>query len=260
MDLGLSGKKAIVTGGSKGIGQATAIALADEGAKLAITATSTESFTDLPSTLAAPEVLRLTTDLTTEDCADEAVQQTLKKFGRIDIAVVSAGAAQGGLFWEIADDVWDAALGLKLMGTVRALRALAPVMRDQGAGRIVVVAGNAGKQPNKRMIPGAAANAACLAIVRGLAEELAPAGVQVNAINPGPTRTGRWTTQMDNLAAASNRSAAEVEDEFRAAIPLGRLSEPQEIGRLIAVLASDVSGTTTGTSLTVDGGMTKGLL
>ena len=86
-----------------------------------------------------------------------------------------------------------------------------------GRDRAVVV-GNAGKQPNKRMLPGAAANAACLAVVRGLAEELAPFGVQVNAVNPGPTRTGRWTAQMEGLGAASGRSADAVEDERRGLI------------------------------------------
>lgn len=259
MDLRLSGKVALIFGGSKGIGLATADILAAEGAQLALAATRPDSFAALPPALAAPSVLRLAADLTAAGEAERAVQTVLEHFGRIDILVISAGAAQGGVFWELDDASWDAALALKLMGTVRALRAVAPVMREQGAGRIVVVVGNAGKQPNKRMLPGAAANAACLAVVRGLAEELAPAGVQVNAVNPGPTRTGRWTAQMAGLAAASGRSAEAVEDEFRATIPLGRLSEPEDVARLIAVLASEVSGTTTGTSLTIDGGMTKAI-
>jgi NAD(P)-dependent dehydrogenase (short-subunit alcohol dehydrogenase family) len=259
VDLGLEGRVALIFGGSKGIGRATAAALAAEGAQLALTARHLDSFAELPPELVNPSVLRLAADLTAGDEVEQAVQDTLERFGRIDILVISAGAAQGGLFWELADDIWDDALGLKFMGTVRALRAVAPVMRDQGAGRIVVVVGNAGRQPNKRMLPGAAANAACLAVVRGLAEELAPSGVQVNAVNPGPTRTGRWTRQMEGLGAASGQSADAVEAGFRAAIPLGRLSEPEEIARLITVLASDVSGTTTGTSLTIDGGMTKAI-
>lgn len=259
MDLGLEGKVALIFGGSKGIGLATAAVLAAEGAQLALAARRLDSFAELPTELAVPSVLRLAADLTKDAEVEQAVQATLESFGRIDILVVSAGAAAGGVFWELEDDIWDAALGLKVMGTVRALRAVAPVMRAQGAGRIVVVVGNAGKQPNKRMLPGAAANAACLAVVRGLAEELAPSGVQVNAVNPGPTRTGRWTAQMDSLGAASGKSAEAVEEAFRATIPLGRLSEPAEIARLIAVLASDASGTTTGTSLTIDGGMTMAI-
>lgn len=259
MDLGLAGKVALVFGGSKGIGLATARVLASEGARLALTARQHASFAALPPELGAAGTLLLEADLTVSADAGRAVRETRERFGRIDILVVSAGAAQGGLFWELPDETWSAALDLKFMGMVRALRAVAPVMRSQGAGRIVVVVGNAGRQPNKRMLPGAAANAACLAVVRGLAEELAPSGVQVNAVNPGPTRTGRWTTQMEKLGADAGTSAESVEEAFRAEIPLGRLSEPMEIGRLIAVLCSDISGTTTGTSLTIDGGMTKGL-
>jgi 3-oxoacyl-[acyl-carrier protein] reductase len=259
MDLGIKGRIALVFGASKGIGRATAAALAAEGAQLALVARSLDSFADLPPELAGTSVLHLAADLTCAHDAERAVQATLDRFGRVDIMVVSAGAAQGGVFWELGDEVWDAAIGLKFMGMVRALRAAAPVMRAQRSGRIVVVVGNAGKQPNKRMLPGAAANAACLAVVRGLAEELAPHGVQVNAVNPGPTRTGRWATQMDRLAETSGRSAAAVEAEFCAAIPLGRLSEPEEIARLIVVLASDTAGATTGTSLTIDGGMTMAI-
>jgi len=259
MDLGIKGRVALVFGASKGIGRATAAALAAEGAQLALAARAMDSFADFPSELVGPSVLHLAADLTAAHDAERAVKATVDRFGRVDIVVVSAGAAQGGVFWEIDDEVWDTALGLKFMGMVRALRAAAPVMRAQGSGKIVAVVGNAGKQPNKRMLPGAAANAACLAVVRGLAEELAPSGVQVNAVNPGPTRTGRWATQMDRLAAGSGRTAAAVEADFCAAIPLGRLSEPEEIARLIVVLASDAAGTTTGTSLTIDGGMTMAI-
>jgi len=259
MQLGLKDKVALIFGGSRGIGLATANVLAAEGARLALAARRLDSFAGVPPELAGPMTLHLAADLTQRNEAEQAVQAALEKFGRIDILVISAGAAQGGVFWELEDEIWEHALALKFMGMLRALRAVAPVMRDQGAGRIVVVVGNAGRQPNKRMLPGASANAACLAVVRGLAEELAPSGIQVNAVNPGPTRTDRWTTQMQVLAASADTSASAVEDEFRAAIPLGRLNEPTEIARLIAVLASDVSGATTGTSLTIDGGMTKAL-
>ncbi|WP_164857268.1 SDR family oxidoreductase [Sphingomonas crocodyli] len=257
MDLKLAGQTALIFGASKGIGLATARLLAAEGAKLALAARSIDSFgADAPG---GPDTLLLAADLTAPGDADAAVKAAVECFGRIDMLVVSAGAAQGGLFWELGDDVWETALGLKFFGLVRALRAAAPVMRDQGAGRMVAVVGNAGKQPNKRMLPGAAANAACLAVIRGLAEELAPAGVRVNAVNPGPTRTGRWDTLIDRLATASGKAAGDVEAEQMAGVPLGRISEPDEIARIIAFLASEVSGTITGTSVTADGGMTAAI-
>lgn len=257
MDLNLTGKVALIFGASKGIGLATAQVLAAEGAQLALAARSPDSFAGQSALIG--ESLLLGADLTQPGSAEAAVAATVERFGRIDLLVVSAGAAQGGLFWEIDDAQWEEALQLKFFGMVRAMRAVAPIMEKQRSGSIVAVVGNAGKQPNKRMLPGAAANAACLTIVRGLAEELAPAGVRVNAVNPGPTRTGRWDTLVARLSASGNRPAADVEAELLSGIPLGRVSEPEEIARIIAFLASDASGTVTGTSLTADGGMTAAI-
>lgn len=258
MDLNLSGKVALIFGASKGIGLATAATLAEEGARLALAARSVESFAGQDAPWAA-DSLFLAADLTQPGAAEAAVAATVARYGRIDALVVSAGAAQGGLFWELDDPVWEEALQLKFLGLVRAMRAVAPVLRRQGSGNVVAVVGNAGKQPNKRMLPGAAANAACLAIVRGLAEELAPHGVRVNAVNPGPTRTGRWTALVDRLSAASDGAAKDVEAELLSGIPLGRISEPEEVARIIAFLLSDTSGTITGTSVTADGGMTAAI-
>lgn len=258
MDLNLSGKVALIFGASRGIGQATADLLHAEGAKLALVARSTMSFApaDIPGGAAT---LLLAADLTQVGAAEAAVKAAIERFGRLDILVVSAGAAQGGVFWELDDTAWEAAMALKFHGMIRALRAAAPVMQQQRAGRIVAVVGNGGKQPNKRMLPGAAANAACLAVVRGLAEELAPSGVQVNAVNPGPTRTDRWNTLIGGLAASSDRPPADIEAEQFAGIPLGRINTAQDVAKIIAFLASDASGTITGTSVTADGGMTAAI-
>lgn len=257
MDLNLSGKVALIFGASRGIGLATAQVLAAEGARLALAARSA-SFAAPPG-LSIDDSLHLVADLTQAGSAEAAVAATIDRYGRLDLLVVSAGAAQGGTFWEIPDAEWEEALQLKFMGMVRAFRAVAPVMQAQRAGSIVAVVGNAGKQPNKRMLPGAAANAACLAVVRGLAEELAPAGVRVNAVNPGPTRTGRWDKLVERLSASSGRSREAVEAELISGIPIGRITEPEEVGRIIAFLASDASGTVTGTSITADGGMTAAI-
>lgn len=254
MNLGLTGKTALLFGASRGIGAAAARTLADEGAHVFVTGRTA------PDALAHDlGGIALAADLTRAGDAERAVAATVAARGRLDIVVVSAGAAQGGLFWKLDDAVWEEALALKFMGLVRAIRAAAPVMRDQRSGRIIAVVGNLGRQPAKRLLPGSAANAACLALVRGAAEELAEHGVQVTAINPGPTRTDRWSTLIGNLARASGRPAAEIEAEQLAALPSGRIAEADEIGRLIAMLASDFAGHVTGTSLTVDGGMTKAI-
>lgn len=254
MNLGLAGKTALVFGASKGIGASTARILAEEGAQVAITGRTA------PNAFAAEiGALPLAADLTKPGDAERAVEAVIAKFGRLDIVVISAGAAQGGLYWTLDDKVWEDAMALKFMGLVRALRAATLPMRAQKSGRIIPVVGNLGLQPDKRLLPGSAANAACLALIRGAADELAADGVQVSAINPGPTRTDRWSTLIDNLAAAQGRPRDEVEAERLAAMSSGRIAEPDEIGRLIAVLASDFAGHVTGGALTVDGGMTRGI-
>jgi 3-oxoacyl-[acyl-carrier protein] reductase len=261
MDLGLKNKTALIAGASAGIGAAAARALAGEGARLALASRGGDALAALTAELqgAGVDAFAVHADLTAPADADKAVKAALDRFGRIDVLVISIGAAQGGLFWELDDAVWEQAFALKFMGMIRLLRAAAPVMKAQGSGSIIVVVGNNGRQPQARLGPGSAVNAACLAVVKALGDELAPHGVQVNAVNPGPTRTGRWDNLMRNLSATSGRAAAEEEAAQMAMIPAGRINEPEEIGRLIAMLASGLTGAMNGTSVTVDGGATRSL-
>lgn len=251
MNLGLKGRNALIFGGSRGIGAAAATALAEEGCRIGITSrTQGVSVGHL-------DVLSLTADLTKAGDAEAAVAAMVDHHGSVDLAIISAGAAQGGSFLDLADGVWEEALSLKFMGMIRAIRALVPPMKAQGFGRIVVIVGNNGRQPNKAMLPGSAANAACLAVVRGLADDLAPMGIRLNALNPGPTRTDRWQLLIERIASTSGRAFADVEAEMLAAQPLGRIAEADEMGRLATMLLSDAADMLVGTSLTADGGATK---
>lgn len=255
MNLGLEGRTGLVFGASRGIGAASARALHAEGVALALTARSHEA---LDASLAAmPGSLPLTADLTRPGDAEAAVEAALTHHGRIDLAVISAGAAQGGAFTDLDDDVWSSALELKFMGMVRALRALVPPMRKAGSGRILVIVGNNGVQANKVMLPGSAANAACLAVIRGLAEDVAAHGIRINALNPGPTRTDRWNLQIERLSQSQGRPGAEVEADLLSAQPLGRIATADEMGRLAAMMLSDAADMLVGTSLTADGGATR---
>lgn len=257
MDLGLKGKTAIVAGATQGIGRATAEVLAAEGARVFSLARDGAELEKLSSTIGGGWAVA---DLTDTASADAAVQAAVDHFGAApDILIVSVGAAQGGLFWELDDATWNTAMDLKFMGMVRMFRAVAPRMVEAGRGRIVAIVGNNGKQPSARMGPGSAANAACLAAVSALAEEVAAKGISVNALNPGPTRTARWDRLIDGLARTSGRPHAEVEAERLALMPRGRIATAEEIGRLAAVLASDLADMVTGTSLTADGGATRAL-
>ena len=262
MDLGLKNKVALITGASRGLGAATAEALAEEGASLVLTARDTESLNAQAERLGSAngvKAVAVPADLTKEDAANQVVNTALDAFGGIDILVNSAGASQGGVFWELSDQVWQDSMDLKVMGTVRMMRAVIPGMIDRKGGRIVNIVGNTGMQPSPRLLPGASANAALLAITRGVAEDLAPHNIVVNALNPGPTRTERWTTLMDRLAESSGRSVADVERDYTEQIPMDRLASPAEMGRLAAFLASEKAANMTGACLTADGGWTKGI-
>ena len=262
IDLRLKDKVVLITGASRGLGAASARLFAAEGAKLVLASRSRADLDKLASELHkqhGTSCVVVPVDLTQESSADGAIKIALEKFGRIDVLINSAGASQGGLFWELADRVWQESFDLKVMGTIRMMRAVMPVMIAQKYGRIVNIVGNTGLQPSPRLLPGAAANAALLAITRGLGEEAAPHGVVVNAVNPGPTRTERWTTLMNRLAQSSGRTVAEVENDYTSQIPLGKLGEPDDIAGLIVFLASDRAANMIGTAVTADGGWTKGI-
>ena len=160
------------------------------------------------------ETLVVPVDLTVAESTENVVAEVVKTFGTVDVLINSAGASQGGLFWEIPDRVWAESFELKVMGSIRMMRAVIPVMLKNKYGRIVNIVGNTGQQPSPRLLPGSVANAAMLAVTRGLGEELAPHNVIVNAINPGPTRTERWVTLMNRLAQGSGRTVAEVERQL----------------------------------------------
>jgi len=261
MDLELNGNVALVTGASRGLGAASARALAAEGASLFLTARDEALLADVSAELSAAgaEVAFQAADLTDSAAAEQVAAAALARFARLDILVNSAGSSQGGLFREIPDQVWEDSLNLKFMGTLRMIRAVLPAMREQRYGRIVTVVGNTGKQPGPRLLPGSTANAALLALTKGLADEVAAEGITLNAVNPGPTRTERWTGMMESLAQASGKTPAEVEQSFIDKVPNGRLGEPEEIARMIVFLTSKHAGHITGTSITADGGATQAL-
>jgi NAD(P)-dependent dehydrogenase (short-subunit alcohol dehydrogenase family) len=262
MDLDLKGKVALITGASRGLGAASARLLAAEGARLALAARTERELTALAAELRGAhdaEVAPIVSDLTQPEAAEAACAQASAAFGRIDILINCAGASQGGLFWEIPDRIWQESFELKVMGTIRMMRAVIPGMIAQRYGRIVNVVGNTGLQPSPRLIPGSAANAALLAVTRGVAEDLAPYNIVANAVNPGPTRTERWVTLMNRLSQSSGRSVADIESDYTRQIPRGALAAPDEIAGLIVFMASDRAANMTGTAITADGGWNRGL-
>lgn len=260
MDLGIAGQRIVLCGASGVLGQAIAGALAAEGGRLALLGRDELALSAiaaaLPRTTAA-EHLAVRCDLADAASTETAIATAERLLGGIDIFVSAAGAAQGGVFWEIDDAAWQSNLQVKLFGSIRALRAVAPRMVAAGRGRIVLVVGNSARQPEPRMLPGAAANAALLAIVRGLAEELGPHGVAINAVNPGPVRSSRWDRLMQAAAEREGCTPAEAENRFLQKTAMRRLATAEEIARHVVFLASPAAAHLCGTSITVDGGSTK---
>jgi NAD(P)-dependent dehydrogenase (short-subunit alcohol dehydrogenase family) len=261
MDLELDGKIVLVAGATGVLGAAAAKRFAREGAVLALLGRSAARLDllrkECVALAGADRVATFEADLGDSAATEAALGAVVERFGRIDALIAAAGAAQGGVFWEIDDAAWRASLELKLFGTIRLLRATIPHLIARQGGRIVVVVGNSAKMPEPRMLPGAAANAALLAIVRGLAMELGSHGIAINAVNPGPVRSSRWDSMMEAAARTTQRSPAEAERPFIDGTALRRLATPEEIAQHIVFLASACAAHVTGTSVTVDGGATR---
>ena len=263
MDLGLKGKVALVTGGSKGIGKAVAKGLAEEGARVAICARGRGDLDAAAGAIAKAtggEVFAVAGDLTRETDAQKIVAATVERFTRIDILVNNAGAAPGGLLLDLTEEQWQTALQLKFMGYVRCMKAVIPHMLKQGGGRIVNIIGNDGVKPIGIELTPSAANAADLAVTVALAEQYGKQNICINAINPGPVATERWDFLIGGIAKVRNISVDEAQKRAERSIPLGRICTPEEVANVAVFVASDRASFMNGALITLDGGQRKALL
>jgi len=263
MDLGLKGKVALVTGGSKGIGKAVARGLAQEGARVAICARTKGDVDAVAKELASAtgsDVFGVAGDLTREPDVQTIVAATVSRFGRIDILVNNAGAAPGGLLLDLTEEQWQGALQLKFMGYVRCMKAVIPHMLKQGRGRIVNVVGNDGVKPIGVELTPSAANAADLAVTVALAEQYGRDNICINAINPGPVATERWDGLVAGIAKVRKISVDEAQKRAERSIPLGRICTPEEVANVVVFVASERASFMNGALITLDGGQRKALL
>jgi 3-oxoacyl-[acyl-carrier protein] reductase len=263
MDLGLKGKVALVTGGSKGIGKAVARGLLDEGAKVAICARTKAELDTAANELAKAtggEVFSVAGDLTREADVKKIVEAAVGRFGRIDILVNNAGAAPGGLLLDLTEENWATALQLKFMGYVRCMKAVIPHMLKQGGGRIVNVVGNDGVKPIGIELTPSAANAADLAVTVALAEQYGKQNICINAVNPGPVATERWDFLIGGIAKVRKIPVDEAQKRAERSIPLGRICTPEEVANVVVFVASDRASFMNGALITLDGGQRKALL
>lgn len=263
MDLGLKGKVALVTGGSKGIGKAVASALAREGCKVAICARGEPLLKQASEKIKAAtgsETAHFVADLTRMEEVSRMVEEVIRRFTRIDILVNNAGSAPGGLLENLTEEQWAQALQLKFMGYVRCCKAVLPYMRKQGWGRVVNIVGNDGVKHSYWEITPGAANAADLNLTLSLAEQYGKENITFVAINPGPVRTERWDSLVVQMARDRGISVEEANRRSVSSIPLGRICTPEEVGDLVAFLASDRAHFINGTMISIDGAQRKALM
>ncbi|HET7595199.1 MAG TPA: short-chain dehydrogenase/reductase [Stellaceae bacterium] len=252
MELGLGGRKALITGASKGIGRATARALAAEGCDLVLVARTAADLAAGRDEIRAQHNVAIAIvplDLSQGDAA----RGLARDFPDIDILVNNAGAIPGGNIEEIDEARWRQAWDLKVFGYVNLARAYFAQMKSRRRGVIVNVIGSAGEKLDAAYIAGSTGNASLMAFTRALGGAAPDAGLRVVGINPGPVATDRLVTLLKKRAQDRLGDAARWQELVKP-MPFGRAAKPEEIAAMVAFLASDLSGYTTGTIVTIDGG------
>jgi 3-oxoacyl-[acyl-carrier protein] reductase len=255
MDLGLKGKVALITGGSKGIGFETAMQLTKEGAKVAICARNLESLE-----LAAKQILEQTgskvyylpADMTKKEDCERIVKQTAKYFGRLDILINNAGTSSAYSFEQIDTELWQKDLDLKLFGAIHCSQYAVPFMKEVGQGAIIHVTAVLAKTPPASSLPTTVSRAAGMALTKAMSKDLGKDNIRVNTVCIGLIRSDQIEKRWKQHAAELTWEQFSTRAEHR--IPLGRIGNTDEAAKVITFLVSDAASYVTGTSINIDGG------
>lgn len=257
MDLGLVGKVAVVTGGSEGIGRATARSLGREGARVVVCARRADLLEQAAGELAeetGAEIVPVVADVSRGPDIERLISSTVERFGRLDILINNAGTSRANPFESVSDEAWQEDLDLKLFGAIRTARLAIPHLRQAGGGSIVNILNIGAKQPAAASVPTSVSRAAGMALTKALSKELARDNIRVNAILIGLIKSGqherRWrargsTPPLEEFYAGMARERA---------VPLGRVGEADEVGDLIAMICSPRVSYLTGVAINMDGG------
>lgn len=262
MELGLSGKGALVVGATGGMGQAICRALVREGVeRLALGVRSIEKGEALAQELAeaGTSVVVVSCDLDDESAPERCVAEAIEKMGSVDILVMSAGAAPNGDIWQLKDADWDLGIRSKLLGSMRLVRAAGPPMMERGWGRIILIAGMHGRAPAANAPLGGLINSGLANLVGSLSKRMAGSGVTVNGIDPAHVRTPRWEKRISQYRQETGASDEEAVAHFRKSAPTARMTQPEEVGDLVAFLSSERAQSITGTPMAIDGGSNPAL-
>jgi 3-oxoacyl-[acyl-carrier protein] reductase len=263
MDSGLGGKCAVVCAASKGLGKASALALAREGARVVICARhegALQAAADEIRRVTGNAVVPIVADVSRRGDVDRLVADAATRLGAIDVLVTNTGGPKSAPFEALSDEDWEAAIQSLLMSAVRLSRAVIPHMRRRGGGRIIHVTSVSVKQPIDDLVLSNALRAGVTGLARTLANELARDRITVNCVAPGYTRTERVIELSEAAARREGTSREAVQRRTEEQIPMGRLGIPEEFGDAVAFLASARAAYITGTTLQVDGGFVRSLL
>ncbi len=252
MDLNLNGKVALVTGGTQGIGRATAMRLAGEGAAVVIAARGRDGLDKAAAEIRAAggKVAAVQADVSLAADCERLVAEAVKAFGRLDILVNNAGTSATGEFESVTEALWREDLELKLFGAIRLSRLAIPHMKEQGGGRIINITTIGAKQPRAKSMPTTVSRAAGLALTKALSKEYAAHRILVNTVCIGLIRSAQQDAKAVKAGLAPEAFYAKLGED----IPLGRVGLPEEVASVIAFLASDAASFVTGSSINLDGG------
>lgn len=263
MDLGLKGRVAIVAASSRGLGKACALELAREGATVVICARDAERLMATADEIRAAtgaEVFPLAIDLTDPAQIAHLANETLRRYGRIDVLVTNNGGPPPGYFDELDDETWLYAHQLTLLSAARLIRAVLPAMRVQQWGRIINITSVSVKQPIDNLLLSNVYRLGVVGLAKTLAAQLAADGITINNVAPGYTRTDRVLELAQARAQRQGKTVEEILAETTDRFPMKRMGEPEELAALVAFLASERASYITGTTIQVDGGYTQGIL
>jgi 3-oxoacyl-[acyl-carrier protein] reductase len=260
MDLGLKGKTAVVAASSKGLGKASAMALAREGARVTICAREEGQLEAAAQEIRSDcgaDVLAVPADLSEAADIDRVVAATVERFGGLDVLVHNSGGPPVGQFADLSDEQWHAGFELVTMSFVRFIRAATPHMRANGWGRIVGIQSSSVKEPVSGIDLSNGLRPGIAGLMKALMPDLARDGITINLVLPGTFLTSRIHPGLASSDPAERRAAEERLAPVAERIPLGRLGKPVELGELVAFLASERASYITGAVYQVDGGNIK---
>ena len=267
MDLGLSGKVALITASSKGLGRACAEEFVREGARVVICARRPDELARAaqeirPLAAQGSDVHTVTADVSHADDVVRLVNATLSRFGQLDILVTNAGGPPPGTFLDLSEDDWQTGIDACLWPVVRLIRTSLPHLakaQERGGGRIINIQGTAVKQPIPGLMLSNSLRTAVIGLAKTLALELAGEGITINNVCAGTIKTDRIKALFDKRSAETGKSLDDIAEEAARAIPIRRFGQPAELSGLVAFLASARAAYITGQTISVDGGLVSGL-